>query len=604
MDTRMLGSRSTLLTAVLCIAVLTGGCDRLKKIFGGESADQGGEKVVQEVNKTDPHWVSQATPRNKIAVVFIHGIFGDTDGAWTNANGKTFFQFLKSADVGEKLDVLAFGFTTKMFERGSLDINEAATKLTQQMEYYKITDYESIVFVAHSMGGLITMKMISNNPNLTPRIPLLVFYATPQSGVQISRIADSIISNPALKEMYPANGNIYIRDLNENWVRVRRGPTPPTMICGYEKLETAGVMIVPWNEATKFCDDVAPAIASSDHISIVKPDREGHDAVVLLVNSIRRYVMPRLDALSWETPELRPEGDRWIYTLTDINAPNGASVKNKSGIVQQFTVEAEDPYRMMLLPQSTRYVSAGGQDLIEMLPIRDLQPEYRIKLKLGSAPERMIVARIPDLDTALAARAKRKSAVAEGVNAYFALQENVDAFNALPEPQQQEKIAKLAHTALAQQTAELPESARLLITADTLADIGWNQSATVTLQQTERAFPDTAKSASARHLAGVVAAQSGKRDIFRTVQTPQVNLDAVTNDQANLQLTNADRETWKQLAERMQDVPTMKSDGLVLEGDVLRAQGDSEGAKRAYLEARQLESSPMIDAKLRSQLER
>ena len=68
-----------------------------------------------------------------VAVVFVHGLFGDTLGTWTHANGGTFFKYLKaSPQVGAQVDVFAFGFTSKMLGSGSLDIREAANKLHEK----------------------------------------------------------------------------------------------------------------------------------------------------------------------------------------------------------------------------------------------------------------------------------------------------------------------------------------------------------------------------------------------------------------------------------------------------------------------------------------
>ena len=38
-------------------------------------------------NQTEPTWVKQHTPHAEIAWVFVHGIFGDTLGTWTNSGG-------------------------------------------------------------------------------------------------------------------------------------------------------------------------------------------------------------------------------------------------------------------------------------------------------------------------------------------------------------------------------------------------------------------------------------------------------------------------------------------------------------------------------------
>lgn len=597
------GGYARMVMASGLLGLALAGCGWLS---GSDDDAQAPAPPTAGLNQTDPRWVSQATPHKPVAVVFIHGIIGDTLGTWTVGPPptKSFFDYLKASNVGEQVDVFAFGFTSEMLGDGSLDVNEAATKLEQQLDFHDVTDYDTVVFVAHSMGGLITMKMVSNRPDLASKVPLLVFYGTPQSGAEIARVADKVadkvtrglVSNGALKTMYPADGDAYMRDLNEDWVRVRARPVRPTLVCAYEKSKTFGVMIVPWSTATRFCDEVASAIGGADHISIVKPDRPNHDSVVLLVNAINKHVLPRINADLWDMPDLRKEGDLLVYELTNVTAPNGTSLRNRSGLLQQVSASAVDPNWMLLLPEEPQYVAADGQGMLRMMPIRELQPEYRIRLKLGSAPERTVVARIADMTAAHDARAARDAAVVARLNAELETPEQRAAFEALSETEQQQRLSAAAESAIAAQAGDLPESARLLMTADTLASIGLSRPATFTLQETERRYPAVARTQSARHLAGVVAAQSGQTEVYRTIETPAVELQAVEKP-ANLQSIQVDQRNWTQLAERMQTVPTLKSDGLAMKGDVLRVQGDTVGAKSAYQKAAQLKPSPLLTAK-------
>jgi len=173
-----------------------------------------------EANNTDPKWVIQKTPSSKVAVVFVHGIFGDTLGTWTYASGKSFLQYLEEdPQVGPQLDMFAFGFRSNMVTAGSFDIQEAANKLDESLRFNQVLDYPTVVFVAHSMGGLVVLQELLTHRDLLETVPLIFLYATPQEGSQITTIAKKIARNPALEQMLPADRNAFLRQLNDQCER-------------------------------------------------------------------------------------------------------------------------------------------------------------------------------------------------------------------------------------------------------------------------------------------------------------------------------------------------------------------------------------------------
>ena len=150
------------------------------------------------------------------------------------------------ARVGPKVDALAFGYTSNMLAEGSLDIQEAANKLHARLHFHGVFDYPAIVFVTHSMGGLVVLRELLTHREILAQVPGVVFYATPQEGSQITAIAQHVANNPAIEQMLPADRNGYLRVLNDEW---RSLPKRPVVRCAYEKRPTAGVMIVPWESA-------------------------------------------------------------------------------------------------------------------------------------------------------------------------------------------------------------------------------------------------------------------------------------------------------------------------------------------------------------------
>ncbi|MFP3614539.1 alpha/beta hydrolase [Paraburkholderia sp. SIMBA_050] len=101
------------------------------------------------------HWV-YPVQHAKVAIVFIHGLTGDSIDTWTlnKGKGQSFFRYTRDdPKIGKYVDIFTFAYTSEYFERGSLHVDEAAAKLFETLKNYNILDYENIVFVAHSMGG-------------------------------------------------------------------------------------------------------------------------------------------------------------------------------------------------------------------------------------------------------------------------------------------------------------------------------------------------------------------------------------------------------------------------------------------------------------------
>jgi hypothetical protein len=245
-----------------------------------------------------------------------------------------------------------------------------------------------------------------------------------------------------------------------------------------------------------------------------------------------------------------------------------------------------------------RYVAPSARDEIKLILVNELRPEYRLKLKLGSAPERTVVARITDMQAALAARAARQKVVADGINAYLAA--NTEAFKTLSEDGQNEKFAQLASTAIARQNPDLSQGAQLLVAADTLAAMNLSSSASAVLRTTEQRFPSVAKSQSARRLAGTIAAQSSTAAVPGATPIPSAQLDDASSRIDLKAAEQADRASIDRLADRLSTIPSMQNEGLVLKGDVLQAKGDNAGALRAYTAAKDIESTPLVRSRIRT----
>jgi hypothetical protein len=592
--------RLSLGCALILVAATLAGC-------GG-----GGDNTA--ANTTDPHWVAQAKPPSKVAVVFVHGIFGDTDATWTNANGQSLFKLLKSVpELGDQLDIFAFGFTSNKFKAGSLDIREAANMLEQTLQYDGVWDYDTVVFVAHSMGGLIVMRELIDNPAHREKVPLLMFYAVPQEGSQITAIAQHVVNNNAIRQMLMSDQNDFLKLLSDGWGRIP-DQDKPTIICAYETAPLDGVTIVPWSSATRFCKDTPVAIQSTDHLTIVKPDRLNHPSMMVLVNALKKYVFGAPGTPLLATPDFVPESDHWTYELTDPNGRNVARLINNGTRKLNYTIEQISDPKLMVLPDDTpKDIPAGHSDDLQLVLMRGtLQPEYRFTLSVPPLADRIVVVHIKDVPAVQAKLDAVTREVTTQVTNYLASPPNVARLNQLTREQQFAKVADVAAASISKSAPDLPAAARWVVTADALSALGMLAPANAALLNAKQASPRIASAPSAQLVAGIISAKSGEPNVLRDTSTvPELGVQGqvVYADVQHAQVTvspeikagahaASDLHARSDLSAKLQRVPSLQAYGYNMQGDVLWAQGHATAAKKAYQNASAIQSTPVTEKKL------
>ena len=121
----------------------------------------------------------------------------------------------------------------------------------------------------------------------------------------MAAIGKEFSPNSALAQMTPADGNALLQSLSDEWQSITGGARPHVR-CAYEKTAVGPAKIVPWTSATRFCEGAPPAIEAS-HITIVKPDRPGADAILVLVSALNDYVLSKSLEAKLETPDFTPK---------------------------------------------------------------------------------------------------------------------------------------------------------------------------------------------------------------------------------------------------------------------------------------------------------
>jgi pimeloyl-ACP methyl ester carboxylesterase len=203
---------------------------------------------------------------NQSVIVFVHGVFGDSVSTWTNRNGTYWPTLLGSDPFFSHYDVYVYEYASRFLGTG-FSIDEIAENMRLTFDSDLVPDHKEIIFVSHSMGGLVTRAYLNKNRAAADRVRLAYFYSTPTTGSELASIASLVSRNPQLAKMRPMQSAEYLGDLQRQWLDINfQIPS----FCAYEKQSTYGVNVVTQASASNLCNRRLDPI-DADHMTIVKP---------------------------------------------------------------------------------------------------------------------------------------------------------------------------------------------------------------------------------------------------------------------------------------------------------------------------------------------
>jgi pimeloyl-ACP methyl ester carboxylesterase len=201
-------------------------------------------------------------------IVFVHGVFGDGTDTWTNPETHVYWpQLLTQDDTFKETDIYVYSYSTPYLNQ-AYNIDELIENMRLVFANDEIFEkHKSIVFLCHSMGGLVVRGYLKRYQNRAAQVSLAYFFSTPTAGAHITNLAKYLTRNPQIRGMLPANSENYVSDLQRDW---RALPRHVNSRCAYEKFDTDGIRIVDEQSASALCDGPVDPIAAN-HIGIVKP---------------------------------------------------------------------------------------------------------------------------------------------------------------------------------------------------------------------------------------------------------------------------------------------------------------------------------------------
>jgi len=345
-----------------------------------------------------PGYVRTKAPFERV-FVFVHGIFGDSLGTWKNSGNKYLWDFVADDPVMSTSNIYVYGFPSRYLS-SSFTVDEAADDLHQRIDVDAVNKHKQIIFVAHSMGGLVVETMLLRYRDLAAKTPLILLYSTPHEGSDISSIARLVSKNPGLETMISGDKNLHLARLEGDW---RNAKFPTQIRCAHETQKTFGVQIVSRLSATRPCTGSSTPV-DANHIEMVKPTDKSSGAVVALrsalqaIPSIQQAASPAPAASqppSSTTPSAasyggikRNEDLRWVRTYLAYNG---------SRVVPRTSISPGCSNRTM-----SRSTEIGFTDK-EITVVRDETDESLCATRRNNRVKSVCIAKTADVDQILTA---------------------------------------------------------------------------------------------------------------------------------------------------------------------------------------------------------
>lgn len=263
---------------------------------------------MSELNMTR---VSREIENAKADVVFVHGIGGSSEGAWTSniSAGKgvnereiiSFFPSVLASDFPD-CNVWCLNYPSDFFDWSiSGEFAEFPRNCINIMNYILGYDIGSrpVLFVCHSLGGILVKEILRMSAmNKTQRIKRLFentravsFIASPHSGSMWADILSAINSvlpfwrskDELTKITYD---NSYLEQLGD-WYRNSANEKSIETQAFYETKKTKGIIIVSHISANPNVGGCLPIGINRNHIDICKPTKKS-DLLYISLNALIR----------------------------------------------------------------------------------------------------------------------------------------------------------------------------------------------------------------------------------------------------------------------------------------------------------------------------
>ncbi len=262
-------------------------------------------------------WIRKPTAQT--TVVFVHGILSSGDGCWRHENGSYWPELLKSEPELGSFGIYVFTYETGVFS-GNYDLSDSVNALKTHMSLDGVFENDKLIFVCHSMGGIVVRKfLVKYASDLQQKKIGLFLIASPSLGSGYAnwlKPLARLLGNKQADALRYVRDNPWLSDLDKDFLDVKDGKLS---ITGKELVEDKfgrlgqfvfwrKQVVEPFSGGRYFAGSYK--VPNSNHSSIAKP--ENRDAIQhrILCDFISDTFLPpqsikSLDVHSHESLSLR-----------------------------------------------------------------------------------------------------------------------------------------------------------------------------------------------------------------------------------------------------------------------------------------------------------
>ena len=213
-------------------------------------------------------------------IVFVHGIHGSRE-SWRASNGAYWPDLIRTDSHFSYSDVEVAEYPTPS-SNGKMSSVQLGDILWARLKQDHVWEHREVVFVAHSLGGILVEEMLLRHPVEAARVKFIVSYGTPHEGSPIARIASIYDKDPLLNDLSDASDNTFLTQLESDW-RGHDSVNGIHRFCAYETKDTmpdntfgrylkTHARVVSFFSATNGCDVTTPPQAiDTDHGNLIRP---------------------------------------------------------------------------------------------------------------------------------------------------------------------------------------------------------------------------------------------------------------------------------------------------------------------------------------------